>query len=63
MRHDHSMVPLVGLESDLLLGLEFLLLQFVHFACKHCLRGGRRVDAVRLKIFDTFKDVDWVELT
>lgn len=41
---NHSVVALVGFESDLLLRLELLLLKFLHLLRKHDLRVSRRVD-------------------
>eukprot|EP00955_Chlamydomonas_euryale_P004875 52082-Chlamydomonas_euryale.AAC.9 len=46
--HNHGMVALVRLQSDLLLGLELQLLQLLHLAREDRLGRGGRVNAARL---------------
>mmetsp|Transcript_25861 Transcript_25861/g.31374 ORF Transcript_25861/g.31374 Transcript_25861/m.31374 type:complete len:203 (-) Transcript_25861:596-1204(-) len=43
--HDHSVVPLIGLQSKLLSWFELLLLQLLNLTGKHSFRGCRGVDA------------------
>lgn len=37
--HDHGVIPLERLQSELLLGLDALFPQFGHFSCEHSLGG------------------------